>query len=289
VRSISTQKNVLFKGQASVKEGRFRYSFFVPKDIDYQFGKGRISYYADNGRWDGNGAEQQWVIGGTGSTVEDKEGPVLKVYLNDERFINGGLVNASPILIVQLADSSGINHLGKGLGHDLQVMIDQDPAQVYVLNDYYTSAKDNYKQGTVRFQLPAMKEGLHELEIKAWDIANNSGVGALQFNIATDKELKIEQVFNYPNPFTTNTFFWFDHNRPGEELFVDIQIFTVSGRLVKTIRQTIFDTGNRSTEVQWDGKDEFGSKLGRGPYLYILKVKSADGKAAVKTQKLYLL
>lgn len=288
-RSVTVQKNSVFRGKANVVNGKFKFSFVVPKDINYQFGNGKLSYYADNGREDGNGAETSWIIGGTGTGNNDVEGPAIKAYLNDEKFISGGITNQQPLLLLKLADSSGINVLGTGIGHDLVAMLDNDPNQVFVLNDFYQSELNSFQKGSLRFQLPKIAEGAHTLTIKAWDVMNNSSEVQVDFRIVADTEFKLEHVLNYPNPFTTNTSFWFDHNRPGEELKIHIQIFTVSGKLVKSIRNTIFSSGNRSNEVQWDGKDDFGAKLGRGVYIYTLRVETGDGKSARKIEKLYLL
>ncbi|WP_315818114.1 T9SS type A sorting domain-containing protein [Paraflavitalea speifideaquila] len=111
----------------------------------------------------------------------------------------------------------------------------------------------------------------------------------MEFRVLNQQELVLEHVLNYPNPFTTRTNFWFEHNRPGEELYVDIQVFTVTGKLVKGIRRTIFSAGNRSSEVEWDGRDEYGSKIGRGVYIYRLRVQTMDGKTAQKLEKLFIL
>jgi flagellar hook assembly protein FlgD len=99
----------------------------------------------------------------------------------------------------------------------------------------------------------------------------------------------LDHVLNYPNPFTTHTAFWFEHNRPGEELIIQIQIYTITGKVVKSIRRTIFSTGNRSSDVEWDGRDEYGSKIGRGVYFYRLRVQSSNGEAAEKLEKLFIL
>ncbi|MGZ5255474.1 MAG: type IX secretion system sortase PorU, partial [Flavitalea sp.] len=288
-RSVVVQKNSIFRGKANVVNGKFKFSFVVPKDINYQFGNGKLSYYADNGREDGNGAETNWVIGGTGTGNNDQDGPTIKAYLNDEKFISGGITNQQPLLLLKLADSSGINVLGTGIGHDLVAMLDNDPNQVFVLNDFYQSELNSFQKGSLRFQLPKLAEGAHTLTIRAWDVMNNSSELQVDFRIVADTEFRLEHVLNYPNPFTTNTNFWFDHNRPGEELRIHIQIFTVTGKLVKSIRNTIFSGGNRSNEVQWDGKDDFGAKLGRGVYIYTLRVETGDGKSARKIEKLYLL
>jgi hypothetical protein len=289
IQAVQVQKNILFKGKAKVTNGQFTLNFIVPRDINYQFGKGKISYYAENGATDGNGAFADIIVGGSGNGVVDEEGPDIKAFLNDEKFINGGLTNNRPILLVKLADSSGINIMGTGIGHDLVAMLDNDPEQQFVLNEFYESELDNFRRGMARFQMPLLSDGWHTLTIKAFDVANNSGEITIEFRVAQNDRLTLEHVLNYPNPFTTNTSFWFDHNRAGEELAVSIQVYTITGKLVKTIRQTIFSPGNRSSEVQWNGRDDYGSKIGRGVYIYRLRVQTTDGKWAEKLEKLYIL
>ncbi|HEX6432569.1 MAG TPA: type IX secretion system sortase PorU, partial [Niastella sp.] len=286
---IQVQKNILFKGKATVNGGRFTFSFIVPKDISYQFGNGKISYYADNGSKDGNGVLSNIIIGGSGNNINDPLGPSIKAYLNDEKFVNGSITNDRPVLLLKLADSSGINILGTGIGHDLVAILDNDQKNEYVLNEFYESDLNNYRQGTVRFQLPVMTAGAHTLTIKAWDVANNSGETTLDFRVVNQPNFALDHVLNYPNPFTTNTTFWFEHNRPGEELLIRIQVYTITGKLVKTINKTIFTPGNRSSDVQWNGRDEYGDKIGRGVYIYRLRVQTADGKAAEKLEKLFIL
>jgi flagellar hook assembly protein FlgD len=72
-------------------------------------------------------------------------------------------------------------------------------------------------------------------------------------------------------------------------LETQIQIFTVSGRLVKTINQLVNTQGFRSAGIPWDGKDDFGDQLAKGVYVYAVKVKSSDGITAEKIEKLVLL
>jgi hypothetical protein len=287
VVSFQTQDNILYKGKASVSGGKFSFSFKVPRDINYQFGNGKLSLYAEDGNKDGNGYFTNFIIGGTGNNISgDHDGPEIKAWLNDERFVNGGVTNENPILIVKLSDSSGINTAGTGIGHDIVATLDNDNRQFYVLNDFYETDLNSFQTGVIHFQLPPLTPGIHSLKIKAWDVLNNSNEYILEFNVAKDEELVLNHVLNYPNPFTTNTQFWFEHNRPGEDLQVSVQVFTVSGKLIKTIKKTINTTGNRSTEVQWDGRDDYGDKVGRGVYLYRLSVVTADKKKKELIEKL---
>jgi hypothetical protein len=283
------QKNVLFRGKAKVENGRFSFRFIVPKDINYAYGNGKISYYADNGSIDGNGLLQNIIIGGTGNGNGDIVGPTIKAWLNDEKFVDGSITNNNPILLLKLFDSSGINIMGTGIGHDLVAILDNDPENAFVLNQFYESELDDFRKGIVRYQLPLIAEGEHTLRIKAWDAVNNSSEITINFRVVKQDKLVLDHVLNYPNPFTTRTSFWFEHNFPNTEMAIAIQVYTVSGKLVKTLRKTIFSTGNRSSEVEWDGRDEYGNRLGRGVYIYRLKVQTAEGKSAEKWEKLYIL
>jgi hypothetical protein len=288
--NILLQNNIVFKGKAKVTNGEFSYTFVVPKDINYQFGLGKISYYAENGTTDGNGAENTIVIGGASlNPLTDNTGPQVKGYMNDEKFVNGGITNEQPVLLLKLFDSSGINTVGTGIGHDITATLDNNNNRFFTLNDFYEADADSYQRGTVRFQMPVLEEGNHILNIKVWDVANNSSDYKLEFRVVKDTELKLAHVYNYPNPFTTSTTFMFEHNRPGDNLQVNIRIFSVSGKLVKSIKRTINDAGNRSFEINWDGKDDFGNKIGRGVYLYQLDVKDSNGKKQSALQKLVLL
>ena len=287
--NFQVQRNQLFKGKVKVVNGNFDFTFVVPKDINYQPGNGRINYYADNGQLDGNGNFTGFLIGGSQGVSSDNAGPVIKAYMNDEKFISGSIVNETPLLLLHLSDSSGINIIGTGIGHDITAVLDGDAKKTYTLNNFFETDQDSYQKGTVRFQMPQLEEGMHTMVIKAWDVADNSSEVSLEFRVFKKEELSLEHVLNYPNPFTTHTTFWFDHNRPNEDLRVNIRIFTVSGKLVKTIRQTINTTGNRSSDIEWNARDDYGDKLAHGVYIYMLKVSSSDGKTVSKLEKLLVL
>lgn len=287
---FQTQSSVLFRGKATAAAGRFLFQFRLPKDINYAFGRGKISLYAQDGKEDGAGYSDSVVIGGISNAgTDDGEGPVIKAYLNDETFVAGSIANATPVLIVKLSDSSGINSSGAGIGHDLTATLDNNPQTYYLLNNFYESEQDNPQRGMARFQLPELSAGPHTLTIKAWDVLNNSTEYDLPFTIVPAADLAIDHVLNYPNPFTTRTAFWFEHNQPGAGLTVRIDIYTISGKRIKTIQQAINTAGNRSSEVEWNGRDEMGAKLGRGVYLYRLQVRTEGGQSRDKWERLVLL
>ncbi|MFA9370482.1 MAG: type IX secretion system sortase PorU [Labilibaculum antarcticum] len=286
----TVQNSVLFKGKASVTNGYFNFSFFVPKDINYQYGNGKISYYANSMNSDAFGYTNSIVIGGTNPNADnDKIGPEIELYMDDEQFTPGGMTSSSPLLLAIVQDSSGINTVGNSIGHDIIAVLDQKTDQPYELNDSYESELDNYQKGKISYRLSDLETGEHEIQVKVWDNVNNSSENMLEFIVADNADLILKHVLNYPNPFTTNTGFYFEHNQASRELDVLIQILTVSGKLIKTIETTVNSTGNRVGPIQWDGKDDFGNSIGRGVYFYRVKVRADDGKVVNKFQKLVIL
>ena len=295
--SFKLQKNIIFKGAASVVNGLFSFTFIVPKDIDYQFGNAKISYYAhDDVDRDASGFTKQLIVGGTNPTaIVDDQGPLVEVFMNTEEFAFGGLTDENPTLLVKLEDDLGINVAGSAIGHDLSGVLDDDTQNSYQLNDFYEAELDNYKKGTVRYPLYQLAEGRHRISVKAWDVANNSAEGFTEFIVAKSGKVALDHVFNYPNPFTDHTDFQFEHNLPGQSMDVQVQIFTVAGRLVKTIQQNIYADGYRvANALTWDGKDEYGDHLGRGVYLYKIKIRADQGtenyiKSESEFEKLVIL
>jgi len=291
VDSFLVQNNILFKGKATVSQGKFEFEFIVPKDISYSYGEGKISYYVANTELEGSGYSSGIKIGGTASNyAEDNTSPTIELFLNDSNFVNGGLTNEIPVLIANISDVSGINTAGAGIGHDITAIIDNNSSQQLVMNEYYEAKIDDYSGGTITYPLSELSEGPHNITVKAWDIHNNSAVESIDFIVSNSSALALQHVLNYPNPFSTNTDFYFEHNHVCNSIQVQIQIFTISGKLVKTILQTITGNGNlKGNAINWDGRDEYGDILGKGVYLYKLKAITSDGLSADKIEKLVIL
>ena len=272
VTPFSVQNSVLYKGRATVKNGVFQFSFIIPKDINYQPGKAKISLYATNGLKDAAGADTSFYITGITNSLKDTIGPVIKAFLNDENFKDGGLTNENPLLLLHLYDSSGISTSGAAIGHDITAVIDGNEKNVLVLNNFYTAVLDSYQEGTVNFPLPTLTPGPHQILIKAWDVANNSSEVLLHFVVANQEKLQVTKIMNYPNPFTTSTRFSFEHNQPNTDLGVEVAIFTMNGQLLKLISKTVHTGGTRNIQIDWDGRDENGRKLKKASYIYRIKV-----------------
>ena len=288
-REFQLQKNILYKGKISVVNGRFRFGFLLPKDINYDYGYGKVSYYAQGDRTDANGYDSVWIGGVCDTVIADNNGPEIRLYLNDESFVSGGTVGNHPTLLAEIRDENGVNTAGIGIGHDIVAVLDQDEANRMILNDYFECMENSSLAGTVRYLLSGLPEGEHTLELRAWDVLNNRGEASIRFQVADEKELKLDHVLNYPNPFTTHTSFYFEHNQVNKMLEVRIQVFTVSGRLVRTLTHTEYAESYRCGPVNWDGRDDFGGRLAKGVYFYKITVRTDDGKVQERTEKLVIL
>jgi hypothetical protein len=296
ILDFKTLGETIFKGQATVTNGKFDFEFVVPRDIGIPVGQGKVGFYSkqDNILDDKSGYSFDIQVGGINENAEeDNIGPVINLFMNDENFVSGGITNEQPSLIARLQDDNGIN-TASGIGHDITAIIDDDETNPFVLNDYYEANVDDYKNGKLSYPFRDLEPGIHTLTVKAWDVYNNSSTSQIEFNVRDkDEELVITNVLNYPNPFIDYTEFWFNHNS-SDVLDVSVQIFTVSGKLVRTLNgQTSGGgkvTSSLSKDIVWDGRDDFGDKIGKGVYVYKLKVRSERlNKQVEKIEKLVIL
>lgn len=288
--AFTLQKNTIYKGKVLVNNGKFKVNFLVPKDIDYNFGKGKLSLYANNDTTDAAGYTTDIIIGGAKDTlITDTKGPDVNLFMNDDKFAFGGITDESPKIFCKLYAKNGINTSGNGVGHDITAILDNDTRKVYNLNDFYETSVNDITHGTVLYPLSKLAKGRHTLEVKAWDVLNNSGVGYTEFLVEEKANIALYHVLNYPNPFTTNTRFMFEHNKPGVALEVKIEIFSVSGKVVKTILRNINTAGYRVDDITWDGLDDYGDKIGKGVYIYRVTLNDDSGKKVSQYQKLVLL
>lgn len=291
IMEFETQESVVFKGNAEVVDGVFEFEFVVPKDITLSYGDAKISLYADDESSSKGGYDFGTIIGGLNENAEDDtQGPEIELFMNDNSFVDGGNTSAVPNLIAKFSDSNGINTSLGAIGHAITAIIDGDENNPIQLNEFYESEVGDFTKGNVNYTLRKLEPGPHTVKVKVWDTYNNSSEKSLSFTVTESSTFVLENVLNYPNPFVNYTEFWFSHNQPNEVLDVRIYVYTVSGKLVKSIQDIVQTTGSLSRSISWDGRDDFGEKVGKGVYVYKLQVtNTTTGVSAEKFEKLVLL
>ncbi len=282
--------NVLFRGKTNVTGGRFSFSFIVPLDINYSYGSGSVKYYAYNGATDLNGSFTGISVGGfSDAASDDTEGPQIRLFMNDTLFNDGGVTDASPVLLALLSDRSGINATGTGIGHDIIAWLDDDMSEAVVLNSLFRADVGRHISGSLAYPLLVTGQGKHTVSLRAWDNLNNPTVATLRFAVETGGTFRLTDLLAFPNPVTDGTKFTAGHNRPGTEIDLTITIFSSDGRAMKVLRNKSSGAGYALPDIPWDGCDENGGRVARGLYLWRAEAVTADGESTSATGRFIIL
>jgi len=271
VKVFKLRNNILYKGSATVENGEYAIDFYLPQDIDFSIGTGKISMYAtDEVSVDAAGYYDDIIIGGSNQVVlENDAPPSVQLFMNTLNFKDGGLTNDSPILLAQIEDDYGINLSGTSIGHDITAIMDGKTKNTIVLNNFFEPETNNFTKGLVRFPLDDLSPGLHTIEVKAWDIANNSATNSITFRVVdkSEGEIKVQAI---PNPSVDVPIFAIEHDLSGQDIDIDLQIFSITGKLVQEYSDTKYSSGFRENI-------EIGTNLAPGIYLFKAILRSLDG------------
>lgn len=281
---------VLYSGTDSVRKGKFVVNFAVSKDINYSDKNGLVTMFAYNSDASkvANGETDRFLVGGTEEVFNDSIGPSLYCYLNSPMFVNGGNVNSTPYFVAEIRDNNGINASGAGIGHDMQLTIDNDAAMTYNLNDCFQYDFGTYTSGAVHFSIPELSEGRHTLRFRAWDILNNPSTTTLSFNVVRGLDPNYLNVTATKNPVRELTTFIVSHDRAGSPVDIDIEIFDMSGRLLHRISETA-GSDIAASRLDWDGSTSDGSRLATGVYLYRARLSCDGASRTTKAKKIVIL
>ncbi|MBN2164879.1 MAG: type IX secretion system sortase PorU [Marinilabiliaceae bacterium] len=283
--TYNTYQNILFKGSSAVENGNMTNIFVIPKDINYNYGKGRFSFYASSTQGNEAFGSYNITIGGTDTGTGDNQGPDIEMLLNSEAFKNGQTVNTTPLLIANLSDENGINASGSGIGHDLVLTLD-DGSVKHNLNSYFESKKDDYKNGSIYFQLPELTTGKHTLTLKAWDTYNNSSESTISFNVSSSDNLSVTNVSMYPNPLLRGEtiYLTFNHDAPNTKIHTTINIYSINGSLVYSEEEKIASE-TASALIEIDDTRFFLP----GIYMIHILLNTESGKNGTICQKIVVI
>jgi hypothetical protein len=271
------QGGVIFNGRVSITNGKFTSDFVIPKDISYENKNGKIIFYFFDSLVDGLGYTDKVVVGGTDSTsVNDGKGPEIEIHFDEISYNNAYLVGPNPNLIVKLFDETGLNTTGTGVGHKLEGILNQQNNNPIDFTSYFVGDLDaGGKAGQINYKFSNLNTGEYQIDLKAWDVFNNFSSEKAFFSVVEGDGLVVRDVYNYPNPFSSNTAFTFQQNL-SQPIDVKIKVYTIAGRMIREIeRQNI---NEKFVTVDWDGRDQDGDEIANGTYLYKIIIKTIDGE-----------
>jgi len=294
VAEFKLRNTVLFKGVASVNNGQWALEFILPQDIDFEIGQGKISYYAHDGlHQDAWGTYENIYIGGINEEAEeDDEAPEVMVFINDADFEFGGITDQFPSLYVELEDNQGINISSSGIGRTPFALLN-DGEQRFSLERFYRSNTNDSRSGTISYPMGRLEPGRYRVEVKAWDIQNNSGIGYTEFVVLENDEKLIDHLINYPNPFSNSTIFAFEHTLAGANANIFVDIFNAQGQKVRLLEVDNLSLGGyRVDGIEWVGDGSNGLSLPNGIYFYRVRLETSGSDARKyesDTKKLILI
>ena len=270
--NVPTQENILFQGKATVTNGIFNIDFLLPKEVTLLKNlKMQLAAYSPNA--DAIAVYDKIIaVDAGGNWVNDNQGPLVKMYLNDSHFKDSGWASVSSKLFVELMDSSGIQTSGNSLGHDIMLVIDSDYKNAIVLNNYFVANIDSYQKGILTYVLPILSEGFHTLTLKVWDLLGNSTTQVLHFEIPASNIVNAKNLYNYPNPFTSHTQFSFELNKLGTAVEIFLSVYDEKGNILFTKPLSGNFQANRVV-ADWDGTSSGAILLPAGIYYYTLTIK----------------
>ena len=285
--SYKARRNSIFKGKATVSNGKFEVEFIGPKGIPEAIKKGAIFMYANSssGMIDASGVNLDVKIGGRENVSLDNNGPVISLFMNDSTFKDGGLTNQNPTLKAYFQDEQGINISRFNPDSEMIVILDGD--KEFSVANFFTATTDDFRSGSLSFPLFALEVGKHRLELFAADNHENISSAIINFEVGENTKLQLNNVINYPNPMKLDTRFSFEHNKSGEPLEIFITIYSVQGQPIRTLNFSESISPTRVDGLEWDGNNKFGAKLSPGVYIYHLTAISIrDGSKFTAKKKL---
>ena len=223
------------------------------------------------------------------NVLVDKENPILDVTFDGIRIFDGDIVSPSPKILIKFNDENQfLKYDSEGDTSLFRVSIIR-PGQIAEEQVYFMKSNGeknliwtadvggNKNQFTIEYQPENLPDGIYKLKVQGSDkTLNVSGDYSYEVEFEVVNASTITHFYNYPNPFSTRTQFVF--TLTGSEIpdEINIQIITITGKIVKTITQAELgpiNIGRNVTQYYWNGTDDFGDPLANGVYLYKVSAK----------------
>lgn len=280
VLTFEQQGDRLTAASAQVKNGEFEVTLSVPMDIADNYRPAAITTYAyaTNSNAEAAGKTNNlYVYGFNDDADADTTAPVIEsIYLNHESFSDGGITDASPMLIARVSDDVAINLSAAGIGHAMTVQLDGSDTYNDV-SMYYTPLADGTSGGVINYPMSNLMPGEHTLRLRVFDTSANSATATVNFIVGDRVAPKIYDIYTDASPAYDKANFYISHDRPDQMATVTVQVYNLLGHPLWSRTVTGVSDLFTSTPVTWDLTDTSGRRVPRGIYLYRASI-TVDGE-----------
>lgn len=297
ITSFEDYPGMLYAGIAEVKEGHFDFSFVVPKDLPYSGGNGKINLYAYSDAKGGDPYEAMGVShaicvkpgAGEHSVVDTIPPEIRELYLGHPNFSMENPIGSTPLFVATLADASGINLSGTGVGHNMTLVVDGREDLTFNLNSSYTASEMEAGVGRVLYLLPELPDGDHTATFTVWDVCNNVTEQSFSFRVRAGQAPTVVESRARPGVLTADDPLIVEvyNNAPGVEVDVTIELYDYRGALVALSPQMVARSGyDTPALIRWEPKLQTGGALLPGLYIYRLRMTQGDSVPAYTSGKI---
>jgi hypothetical protein len=210
---------------------------------------------------------------------KDTTRPTFDITFDGQRIYDGDYVLPNPTIKISIYDNSPLPIHDPSLViltlDDKRITLGTDPDSLF-------ESKSGPEKAVVTFK-PKLKgrKDPYKLMVEAQDPTGNRVALPAPLYFSIDSLLSLKNVFNYPNPFASETHFTFVLTDYADE--VKIKIYTINGRLIQEIQ--VLPQSSAYYRVYWNGRDHDGDDIANGIYFYKIIAKS-NGSATEVIQKL---
>ena len=199
----------------------------------------------------------------------DLESPTVEISVNDEVLMDGETIREQPKIEILIDDDGGISPL------TIQFAFGSTSSPLFPLPEAHYELQFDVTQPTqarITFE-PDLPNDEYQLQVLATDVSENRTESQI-YHFHLEEPMSITHLLNVPNPIRTNTVFTYNLAQAPDQ--VTVKIYTVSGRLIRTIEDT--SARRDYNETDWDARDENGERLANGVYFYKVIVKTGAHK-----------
>ncbi|GMQ30530.1 type IX secretion system sortase PorU [Algoriphagus confluentis] len=270
---FSEESTLLVQGKGKVVEGKLVAKIFVPKNMDLNWGEGKIRIWAaSDSDVEAFGSERKKMGGIAADPTSDREGPEITIF-------PGGmtsppyLFNAPSIgIVVHLEDPSGIN-ISDLVSQELLTIQVNEEAPVYV-GRRFEAVEGGFSKGSFSIRISGLKEGKNLIRVRAWDNVGNGSEKQIEIQVEGSKELRILTHLVFPNPATEVANFRLSHNRPGENLMLTFQVYNLLGQILLSESYRLVRAEETIGDLSWFFFQSQTKYPAKGTYIYKLTLQS---------------
>lgn len=267
------EKVLLFQGSGMVSEGILKASIKIPGGFEDLLSKANIRILA----W--NSDSKTRALGLKSIEIKDEikpnepgEGPQIQIKVEDKD--QAPFVFSSPRLTIEahFSDPDGIQISGLNPEQNLEIKLNnQDPI---ILNENFVATNGSFSEGKIEISLDGFEEGLNTIEISAWDILGNGNSVTAPVEIRGSNRLQILTHKVFPNPSSIESHFEVTHNRPGENINLTLEVFSLTGKILFSETKRFVKASKELNDLSWIFFQTQTNYPAKGTYIYKLSLES---------------